>query len=372
MRQKKLEHNLEEERLCSLQKAYMQSFRFFSLFQGQSDDLIATQCSLFLSSEETEKRSRVDSCKRMSRSIISVLPRDVHGWASLVTEALAIPFDSVAIPPHFVMRELHSGKAKSFAMNVSLPNESAVLLLLDPVRDRRNASTDVDDVCIPLTMRSSRLRTHKGQMSFPGGRCDKGETAAAAAVRETREEIGVTDDKFVMLGELHKVYSYPSKSWVTPFVAIATDQVEATVASADEVESLHYLHLTPLLECSEQTHFRLAKQFSTSSTGSVSFPCFFASSAPHAPNSPWKSHRQPDGNRQGSAVLSPVNCEDCDGALVWGLTAFILCEFVSRLAMVVERQARMIPGTLLKPSPWIVRDPDHPELVLDAIPSSHL
>jgi 8-oxo-dGTP pyrophosphatase MutT (NUDIX family) len=303
----------------------------------------------------------------MSKAVRSILPRDVHGWAGLVTEALAIPYDAVLIPSHFVLRELHTGKVKSFATNVSLPNESAVLLLLNPVQDRAGIASDVADVCIPLTMRSSKMRTHKGQISLPGGRCDKGETAVIAACRETKEEIGVDPGAYVTLGELRKVYSYPSKSWVTPVVAIAESELHPTVASPDEVESLHYLHLSQLLESSEQTHFTLAKKFSTSSTGNVSFPCFFASSCVETANSPWTRHPQP----LDRTVLTPVCCADCDGALVWGLTAFILCEFISRLAMVLERRAGLGSLTLLRPSPWIVRDPDHP-LNLEAIPAAHL
>jgi len=47
-----------------------------------------------------------------------------------------------------------------------------------------------------LTRRADTLRTHKGQVAFPGGRCDPGETPWAAAVREAEEEIGL-DRSFV-------------------------------------------------------------------------------------------------------------------------------------------------------------------------------
>jgi 8-oxo-dGTP pyrophosphatase MutT (NUDIX family) len=281
----------------------------------------------------------------MPKPLRPVLPRDVHGWASLVTEALAIPGESLPLPRHFVMRELHSGKTKSFATNVSMPNESAVLLLLNPVQDRSGIASDVADVCIPLTMRSGNMRTHKGQMSLPGGRCDKGETAEMAAFRETREEIGVDASAYTHLG---------------------TQELTPTVASPDEVESLHYLHLSPLLESSEQTHFTLAKRFSTSGTGNVSFPCFFASASVSARNTP---HRSLPAPLPGGSVLTPVRGEDCDGSMVWGLTAFVLCEFIARLAAVVERHAGMEPLSLLRASPWIVRDPDHPDLNVDKIPA---
>ena len=42
-----------------------------------------------------------------------------------------------------------------------------------------------------LTRRSSGLRTHKGEVSFPGGRVNEGEEPAAAARREAHEEVGL-------------------------------------------------------------------------------------------------------------------------------------------------------------------------------------
>ena len=42
-----------------------------------------------------------------------------------------------------------------------------------------------------LTVRREHLRTHAGQVSFPGGRLDPGEDAVAAALREAEEEIGL-------------------------------------------------------------------------------------------------------------------------------------------------------------------------------------
>lgn len=41
-----------------------------------------------------------------------------------------------------------------------------------------------------FTVRSQHVSTHKGQVSFPGGHIDEGESAAAAALREAHEELG--------------------------------------------------------------------------------------------------------------------------------------------------------------------------------------
>ena len=51
------------------------------------------------------------------------------------------------------------------------------------------AITDREEPGVVLTVRREHLRTHAGQIAFPGGRLEPGEDAVAAAVREAHEEI---------------------------------------------------------------------------------------------------------------------------------------------------------------------------------------
>jgi len=62
------------------------------------------------------------------------------------------------------------------------------------------AITDRPDPGVLLTVRREHLRTHAGQVSFPGGRLDPGEDAVAAALREAEEEIGLPRDRVVVWG----------------------------------------------------------------------------------------------------------------------------------------------------------------------------
>ncbi len=70
-----------------------------------------------------------------------------------------------------------------------------------------------------LTRRSSRMRTHTNDVSFPGGRLDEGEDPAAAALREAHEEIGLDAAAVTMAGWLHPVVVPRSNSLVVPAVA---------------------------------------------------------------------------------------------------------------------------------------------------------
>ncbi|HEX6661347.1 MAG TPA: CoA pyrophosphatase [Sphingomicrobium sp.] len=51
------------------------------------------------------------------------------------------------------------------------------------------AITDREEPGVILTVRREHMRTHAGQVAFPGGRIDPGEDAVAAALREAQEEI---------------------------------------------------------------------------------------------------------------------------------------------------------------------------------------
>eukprot|EP00965_Chrysotila_dentata_P205887 6183221-Pleurochrysis_carterae.AAC.3 len=66
-----------------------------------------------------------------------------------------------------------------------------------------------------FTVRSKRVNTHAGHVSFPGGHVDAGETIHAAAIRELEEETAVRDMQ--VLGEWHRVRAITG-TMVTPVI----------------------------------------------------------------------------------------------------------------------------------------------------------
>lgn len=71
---------------------------------------------------------------------------------------------------------------------------------------------------ILLTRRSLELKHHPGQLSFPGGKIEDGETPSQAAIRETREEVGISESDIEFLMPLSKIYVDRSDNLISPFV----------------------------------------------------------------------------------------------------------------------------------------------------------
>ncbi len=87
-----------------------------------------------------------------------------------------------------------------------------------------------------LTRRADTLRRHTGQVAFPGGRCDPGETTWVAALREAEEEIGLAPSKVTLAG-LATPYLTVTGYHVTPVVGFAPPDV-VLKANPDEVADI--------------------------------------------------------------------------------------------------------------------------------------
>ncbi|GGL99618.1 NUDIX hydrolase [Deinococcus aerophilus] len=80
------------------------------------------------------------------------------------------------------------------------------------------ALTREPDPRVLLTVRSTDLPTHQGQISFPGGSLEPGEPVVAGALREAWEEVGLPPVSVKVLGELDDVFT-PIGFHVTPVLA---------------------------------------------------------------------------------------------------------------------------------------------------------
>lgn len=123
-----------------------------------------------------------------------------------------------------------AARFSDFDLNPGVPRAHRPLrpaAVLIPVVDRPDGPT------LLLTRRSDSLASHTGQIAFPGGRLDPGETVVQAALREAVEEVGLAPDHVQPLG-LSDAYETVTGFLVTPVVAWIRPGFDLTL-NPDEV-----------------------------------------------------------------------------------------------------------------------------------------
>lgn len=99
---------------------------------------------------------------------------------------------------------------------------------------------------VVLTRRSQQLRNHKGEVSFPGGRQDPGETAIDTALREAEEEVGLEQSLVEVIGELDHLATVVSRSLIVPVVGLLPGRPDLRPATG-EVDRVFTVPLVELL-----------------------------------------------------------------------------------------------------------------------------
>lgn len=173
--------------------------------------------------------------------------------------------------------------------------------LRDRLRDYRPSPERVDaavlipvtDEAVPsliLTRRASHMSSHAGEVAFPGGKRDATDTSViATALRESREEIGLPEEKVEVIGELDVFVSRVGLR-VQPIIGMVPP-AQLLVPNPDEIESI----------------FRVPVEFFL--TGEVSY-----------------THRF---RFMGQDVTVPsFNYGDY---VIWGLTAFMIVDLMKRV-----------------------------------------
>ena len=162
-----------------------------------------------------------------------------------------------------------------------------------PVEELKKAAvliaiTDSKDPELIYTLRSNKVGSHGGEVSFPGGMYEEEDnTLENTALRESQEETGLDKAKVNILGPIDTVVSRFNVS-VTPFVGIVPDDIELN-DNSDEIEACFKVPLSFLLED--------------------------------------KRHRNDEINRNGDVFFMPAY--QYDSYIIWGLTAMITVDFLN-------------------------------------------
>ncbi|MFZ9857822.1 MAG: NUDIX hydrolase [Roseiflexaceae bacterium] len=118
------------------------------------------------------------------------------------------------------------------------PRLAAVLIVLTPY---------AQDIQVLLTRRGGGLREHSGEIAFPGGRQEPGETSITTALREAYEELAIPESAVTVMGALHTIYVPRSNHLVTPVVAWC-DELPQLTPNDVEVAEYFTADFPPLLQ----------------------------------------------------------------------------------------------------------------------------
>ena len=119
------------------------------------------------------------------------------------------------------------------------PDPGAPSAVLVPLFERDGEARVV------LTRRAAHLRTHTGEVSFPGGRLDAGETPEVGALREAAEEVGLDTSTVEVVGRLTPLVTFSSSARITPVVGVLPGPPHL-VANPHEVEHVFDVSLAEL------------------------------------------------------------------------------------------------------------------------------
>jgi 8-oxo-dGTP pyrophosphatase MutT (NUDIX family) len=179
------------------------------------------------------------------------------------------------------------------------PAAVVVPLLLDP------------EPAVVLVLRGAHLTDHGGEVGFPGGKPDPGDAdLTATALRELTEEVSVPARDVEILGALMPMPVITGRYLIHPFVGALAPGAAPTAASP-EVARVLTLPLLPLL----------------------------SGAAPIA---------AVRGEWSGAVIFSPHF--QLDGCVLYGASAYILYELLSRLARQLGQA--LPPAREQKEAPW--------------------
>ena len=99
-----------------------------------------------------------------------------------------------------------------------------------------------------LTERAHTMRSQPGQVSFPGGSLDAGETAVEGALREAHEEVGVEPDGVDVFAELPRLWIPPRNFAVAPVLGYWRHEAPVSVINTLEVHAVFRVPVEHLLD----------------------------------------------------------------------------------------------------------------------------
>jgi len=136
------------------------------------------------------------------------------------------------MPPRFdaaALGHLRELLARRPAVEIVAPQHRRAAVLLPLVRD------DDGEYSLVFSRRADTLAAHSGQIAFPGGSVEPGETLEAAVIREAEEEVGIPSASVELIGRLDDLITN-SGFLVAPYCGLVYERVEYVMQQSEVAE----------------------------------------------------------------------------------------------------------------------------------------
>ncbi len=160
--------------------------------------------------------------------------------AARLREAVARPLDAwCEVYESFSPVDVETGEQRPRVPPPGVDSRRAAVLV--PVL------LEMEGARLVYTVRRDHLQDHAGQISFPGGSMEPGDSSLLeTALREAEEEIDLSPELVEVIGELEEMYIPPSNFRVSAFVGLLPPEAELVMAP-DEVEVIFTVSLDELM-----------------------------------------------------------------------------------------------------------------------------
>lgn len=151
---------------------------------------------------------------------------------------------------------------KTQAQQTKTGRRAAVLVLFYP--------SENNETHFVLILRKTYKGVHSAQVGFPGGKWEEGDADhQATALRETEEEVGVSEESIKVYKKLTEIYIPPSNFFVQPYIGTTTEKPHF-VLQEEEVEAIIEVPLTEFMNDA----VKITKMLTTSYAKEIEVPAF--------------------------------------------------------------------------------------------------
>lgn len=165
-----------------------------------------------------------------------------------------------------------------------------------------------DELHLLYEVRAFNMKVQPGEISFPGGQVEKNESYEDAAIREAIEELGITQDKVNIIGEIDYIVS-PYNFILKPFVGVLSNvKLKDLKLSKNEVNHVFTIPIREILNFNPSIYY-----VSISPKPEDNFPYHMI---PNGENYSWRKGRY------------PIYFYKYKEYIIWGMTATITNNFI--------------------------------------------